>query len=90
MSKKWIRFGGLAAALAVATAAWTCAAFAQSVEEEGAALWRKALAMERKSFDTIDLCGGSSHMQGICVDENLDYMYFSYTDVLAKLDMRTG
>lgn len=91
MSKKRSRFGRLAATLAVATAAvWTCVAQAQSVEEEGAALWRKALAMDRKSFDTIDLCGGSSHMQGICVDENLDYMYFSYTDVLAKLDMRTG
>ncbi|MBS7337582.1 MAG: hypothetical protein KIG81_06975, partial [Thermoguttaceae bacterium] len=66
MSKKRSRFGRLAATLAVATAAvWTCVAQAQSVEEEGAALWRKALAMDRKSFDTIDLCGGSSHMQGI-------------------------
>ena len=36
------------------------------------------------------LCGGTSHLQGICVDEKLEYMYFSYTTALAKIDIRTG
>ena len=36
------------------------------------------------------LCGGSSHLQGICVDEKLEYMYFSYTTALAKIDIKTG
>lgn len=53
-------------------------------------LWEKALELERKSFDTLTTCGASSHLQGICVDDELKYMYFSYTDVLAKLDMSTG
>ena len=36
------------------------------------------------------LCGGTSHLQGICVDEKLEYMYFSYTTALAKIDIKTG
>lgn len=36
------------------------------------------------------LCGGSSHLQGICVDDELKYMYFSYTTALAKIDIATG
>ena len=42
------------------------------------------------SYDTIDMCGGNSHLQGICVDDELKYMYFSYTSSLAKVDMATG
>ena len=42
------------------------------------------------SYDTIDLCGGNSHMQGICVDDEMEYLYFSYTSSLAKVDMKTG
>lgn len=42
------------------------------------------------SYDTIGLCGGNSHMQGICVDDNMEYLYFSYTSSLAKVDMKTG
>ncbi|MBQ7591118.1 MAG: hypothetical protein IJU46_01175 [Clostridia bacterium] len=53
-------------------------------------LWETALRERAHSFDTVDTCGSSSHLQGICVDDKLEYMYFSYTDVLAKLDMKTG
>ncbi|MFR1052019.1 MAG: LamG-like jellyroll fold domain-containing protein [Lachnospirales bacterium] len=52
------------------------------------------IALENK-LDDINtnengLCGGSSHLQGICVDEKLEYMYFSYTTALAKVDIATG
>lgn len=40
--------------------------------------------------DEHGMCGGTSHLQGICVDDKLEYMYFSYTTALAKVDMRTG
>lgn len=36
------------------------------------------------------LCGGTGHLQGICVDDGLKYMYFSYTTTLAKVDIATG
>lgn len=52
-------------------------------------LWQRALELQ-KHFDTRTTCGSSSHLQGICADDRLEYMYFSYTDVLAKLDMSTG
>ena len=52
-------------------------------------LWEKALSL-KKNFNTRNTCGASSHLQGICVDDRMEYMYFSYTDVLAKLDMNTG
>lgn len=52
------------------------------------------IAIENKLWnvntDAYGDCGGSRHLQGICVDENLEYMYFAYTTNLAKIDMRTG
>lgn len=32
----------------------------------------------------------AGHLQGIACDENLDYMYMSFTDRLVKVDMRTN
>lgn len=52
--------------------------------------WEIAIENAWTSFDTVEQCGGSSHLQGICVDDKMEYMYFSYTDVLAKVDMKTG
>lgn len=40
--------------------------------------------------DKYGRCGGRSHMQGACVDSDFKYMYFSYTDVLAKVEIATG
>ena len=57
---------------------------------ESGEMWETALLNGYYHYDTIDLCGGSSHMQGICVDDKMEYMYFSYTDVLAKVDLKTG
>jgi len=42
------------------------------------------------AYDTISMCGGNSHMQGTCVDDKGEYMYFSYTSALVKVDMKTG
>lgn len=56
----------------------------------GKSLIEIALENEYYHYDTIDMCGGNSHLQGICVDDELKYMYFSYTSSLAKLDMETG
>ena len=75
------------AAAATTAAPETGPAFESKIAQ---GLWEKALKLERKSFDTLTTCGASSHLQGICVDDELKYMYFSYTDVLAKLDMSTG
>ena len=63
-------------------------ASAETPDEEKE-LWEIAL---ESGYFTYDVTGvsGSSHMQGICVDDDLEYMYFSYTDTLAKISMKTG
>ena len=53
-------------------------------EDEIKEMWEIALENGYTHYDTIDLCGGNSHMQGICVDDKMEYMYFSYTSALAK------
>ena len=53
-------------------------------------MWEIALENGYTHYDTIDMCGGNSHLQGICVDDKMEYMYFSYTSALAKVDMKTG
>ena len=56
----------------------------------GTSLVQLALENGLINYDTVNGQGGSGHMQGICVDDKLEYMYFSYTDALVKVDMRTG
>ena len=53
-------------------------------------MWEIALENEFLDYDTLGKCGGTGHLQGICVDDKMEYMYFSYTDLLAKVDLRTG
>jgi hypothetical protein len=36
------------------------------------------------------MCGGNSHLQGIAVDDELKYMFFSYTSALAVIEIATG
>ena len=36
------------------------------------------------------MCGGNSHMQGICVDDEVKYMFFSYTSALGVIEIATG
>ena len=55
-------------------------------EDEIKEMWEIALENGYTHYDTIDLCGGNSHMQGICVDDKMEYMYFSYTSALAKVE----
>lgn len=33
---------------------------------------------------------GTGHLQGMCVDDDLRYMYVSYTNGIGKIDMKTG
>ena len=33
---------------------------------------------------------GAQHLQGFCVDDALEYMYFSLTGMIVKVDMKTG
>lgn len=63
---------------------------ASTVEKGGNEAWKTALDRGWLHFDTLEMWGGSDHMQGICVDDQMKYMYFSYTDVLVKLEMATG
>ncbi len=56
----------------------------------GTELWKEVVENGYTQFDTIDMCGGNSHLQGICMDDEGKYLYFSYTSSLAKLDMSTG
>ena len=60
---------------------------AEAAEKE---MWEIALENDYLSYDTVNACGGTGHLQGICVDDKMEYMYFSYTDLLAKVDMKTG
>ena len=45
----------------------------------GTELVEKALTEHIQNVNTTKhgLCGGASHLQGICVDDELKYMYFS-------------
>ena len=56
----------------------------------GTEIWKEVKENGYTQFDTIDMCGGNSHLQGICMDDEGKYLYFSYTSALAKLDMATG
>jgi len=40
--------------------------------------------------DPYGMCGGNSHLQGIAVDDELKYMFFSYTSALAIIEIATG
>ena len=40
--------------------------------------------------DPYGMCGGNSHLQGIAVDDELKYMFFSYTSALAVIEIATG
>lgn len=65
-------------------------------------LWEQALigaedvkfyipTMATSNLDTEFYSGlGTGHLQGICVDEDMQYMYVSYTDGIGKIDLETG
>ena len=62
----------------------------EDLQDIGTDLWKEVVENGYTQFDTIDMCGGNSHLQGICMDDEGRYLYFSYTSALAKLDMATG
>lgn len=68
-----------------ATGDYTIAAAGNSIVEK--VLSEK---INNVNTDKYGRCGGRSHMQGACVDSEFKYMYFSYTDVLAKVEISTG
>ena len=45
---------------------------------------------DNPNTDPYGMCGGNSHLQGICVDDELKYMFFSYTSALAMIEIATG
>ena len=45
---------------------------------------------EDPNTDAYGMCGGNSHLQGIAVDDELKYMFFSYTSALAIIEIATG
>lgn len=42
------------------------------------------------SWSTLASEGGAGHLQGICTDDEGNYMYASFTNMLVKVDMKTG
>ena len=42
------------------------------------------------SWSTVASEGGAGHLQGICTDDEGNYLYASFTNMLVKVDMRTG
>lgn len=42
------------------------------------------------SWSTVAAEGGAGHLQGICTDDEGNYLYASFTNMLVKVDMRTG
>ena len=75
-------------ALALVTAVGLMVPMAGAAEPEKE-MWEVALENKYFGYDTTGT-SGSSHMQGICVDDKMEYMYFSYTDTLVKVSMKTG
>lgn len=63
--------------------------------------WKQALTNQKLSFTSpyeakdnpndeyFDKIG-TGHLQGMCVDDDLRYMYVSYTNGIGKIDMQTG
>ena len=45
---------------------------------------------DNPNTDPYGMCGGNSHLQGIAVDDELKYMFFSYTSALAMIEIATG
>ncbi|MDO5015751.1 MAG: hypothetical protein Q4E09_01880 [Eubacteriales bacterium] len=53
--------------------------------------WEIALKNKYFNYDVTDAATeASSHLQGICVDDEMKYAYLSYTDTLLKLDLASG
>lgn len=63
--------------------------------------WKQALTNQKLSFTSpYEAKGnpndeyfdkiGTGHLQGMCVDDDLRYMYVSYTNGIGKIDMQTG
>ena len=42
------------------------------------------------SWSSVASEGGAGHLQGICTDDEGNYLYASFTNMLVKVDMRTG
>ena len=42
------------------------------------------------SWSTVASEGGAGHLQGICTDDDGNYLYASFTNMLVKVDMHTG
>lgn len=42
------------------------------------------------SWSTVASEGGAGHLQGICTDDEGNYLYASFTNMLVKVDMHTG
>ena len=80
----------LALTVGLAPASLAVSADAAETADGEKEMWEIALENGYTHYDTIDMCGGNSHLQGICVDDKMEYMYFSYTSALAKVDMKTG
>jgi len=78
----------ISAALALVTAVGLMVPAASAAQPEKE-MWEIALENQYFGYDTTGV-SGSSHMQGICVDDKMEYMYFSYTDTLVKVDMKNG
>lgn len=63
--------------------------------------WKQALTNPKLSFASPYMAAsntadeyfdkiGTGHLQGMCVDDDLRYMYVSYTNGIGKIDMQTG
>lgn len=74
--------------LALVTAVGPMVPMAGAAEPEKE-MWEVALENKYFGYDTTGT-SSSSHMQGICVDDKMEYMYFSYTDTLVRVSMKTG
>lgn len=67
------------------------ATFRLSVEATAREAWQVALDRHYYHYDVTDAATeASSHLQGICVDDDMQYAYLSYTDTLLKLDLASG
>lgn len=84
----------LAVALCAGMICVTAAASTEELPPEGS-LARKVVdsceyTLDLGSWSTVAAEGGAGHLQGICTDDEGNYLYASFTNMLVKVDMHTG
>lgn len=95
MKKNLKKILGLILALALCFPVMPVFDGTETAKAETLTAWENVLqnceyTIDGGSWSTAASEGGAGHLQGIVCDDEQKYMYMSFTNILVKVDMRTG